>query len=58
MPALAGTTFAAMTGFGHASDRERTSEAGFHAHLVKPVELALFDALLTRVEEQRRGGPD
>jgi PAS domain S-box-containing protein len=57
-PALAGTTFAAMTGFGHASDRERTSEAGFHAHLVKPVELALFDALLTRVEEQRRGGPD
>ena len=25
MPALAGTMFAAMTGFGHASDRERTS---------------------------------
>jgi CheY-like chemotaxis protein len=54
MPALAGTVFAAMTGFGHASDRERTQAAGFHAHLVKPVELALFEALLEQAEVRRR----
>ncbi|MFM0502194.1 PAS domain-containing hybrid sensor histidine kinase/response regulator [Paraburkholderia caffeinilytica] len=54
MPMLAGTVFAAMTGFGHASDRERTRSAGFDAHLVKPVELALFDALLEQAEARRR----
>ncbi|MEA3086941.1 MAG: hypothetical protein QOC89_4638 [Paraburkholderia sp.] len=54
IPALAHTLFAAMTGFGHASDRERTQAAGFHSHLVKPVELALFEALLEQVEGRRR----
>ncbi len=54
MPELADTMYAAMTGFGHASDRERTRDAGFDAHLVKPVELALFDELLARVEARRR----
>lgn len=53
MPALAGTMYAAMTGFGHASDREHTREAGFHAHLVKPVEMSLVDDLLARVEARR-----
>ncbi|MFL9960856.1 PAS domain S-box protein [Paraburkholderia sediminicola] len=52
-PELAGTMFVAMTGFGHASDRERTRAAGFHAHLVKPVELAQFDALLAQAEARR-----
>ncbi|WP_121317960.1 PAS domain S-box protein [Paraburkholderia sp. RAU2J] len=56
MPELAGTMYAAMTGFGHASDRDRTREAGFHAHLVKPVELALFDTLLAQVEARRGAG--
>ncbi|MFM0734431.1 PAS domain S-box protein [Paraburkholderia sediminicola] len=54
MPALARTVFAAMTGFGHASDREQTRAAGFDAHLVKPVELALFDALLAQAEARRQ----
>jgi PAS domain S-box-containing protein len=54
MPELDDTMYAAMTGFGHASDRERTRDAGFDAHLVKPVELALFDELLARVEARRR----
>ncbi|MFM0238484.1 PAS domain-containing hybrid sensor histidine kinase/response regulator [Paraburkholderia phytofirmans] len=53
MPELAHTLYAAMTGFGQASDRERTREAGFHAHLVKPVALELFDALLADVEARR-----
>ncbi len=54
MPALADTVFAAMTGFGHASDRERTRSAGFDAHLVKPVELSFFDAMLEQAEARRR----
>ncbi|RKE36188.1 PAS/PAC sensor hybrid histidine kinase [Paraburkholderia sp. BL23I1N1] len=57
MPTLAGTLFAAMTGYGHATDRERTRAAGFDAHLVKPVELALFEALLEQAEARRQRGP-
>jgi CheY-like chemotaxis protein len=46
MPALANTRYIAMTGFGQASDRQQTQEAGFHRHLVKPVELeALLQAI-------------
>lgn len=56
MPGMSGTMYAAMTGFGHASDRERTRLAGFHAHLVKPAELAQFDALLAQAEARRGKG--
>ena len=43
---LANTRYIAMTGFGQASDRQQTQEAGFHRHLVKPVELeALLQAI-------------
>ncbi|MFM0740605.1 PAS domain S-box protein [Paraburkholderia xenovorans] len=54
MPALKDTLFAAMTGFGQSSDRERTQAAGFHAHLVKPVEFALLEALLADAEARRQ----
>ena len=46
MPALAGTRFVAVTGFGQSSDRRRTAEAGFQHHLVKPVDLRAIDAVL------------
>jgi PAS domain S-box-containing protein len=36
----------ALTGLGHGDDRRRSSEAGFDAHLVKPVELAALQELL------------
>jgi hypothetical protein len=29
----------AVTGWGHEDDRRRTRDAGFDAHLVKPVDL-------------------
>lgn len=32
----------ALTGYGHADDRERTRAAGFDGHLVKPVEFQLL----------------
>ncbi|NIF54703.1 PAS domain-containing sensor histidine kinase [Burkholderia sp. Ax-1724] len=54
MPELDRTMFAAMTGFGHASDLKRTREAGFHAHLVKPVEMAVLDTLLAQADARLR----
>jgi CheY-like chemotaxis protein len=39
-------TLIALTGWGQQKDRQRTSEAGFDRHLVKPVdEVELFEAL-------------
>jgi PAS domain S-box-containing protein len=50
---LAHTLFAAMTGFGQAADVELTRAAGFEMHLVKPVDVALFDEVLARAAERR-----
>ncbi len=36
----------AMTGWGHDEDRQKSREAGFDAHLVKPVEHAVLAQLL------------
>jgi CheY-like chemotaxis protein len=38
----------ALTGYGQPEDRERTAEAGFDAHLVKPVDPVELSAVLTR----------
>lgn len=49
MPGLTDTRFIALTGFGQASDRKQTEKAGFHRHLVKPVELeTLLHAIADR----------
>ncbi len=37
----------ALTGWGQEDDRRRTEEAGFDAHLVKPVDLATLDQVLS-----------
>jgi PAS domain S-box-containing protein len=39
----------AMTGYGSGDDRRRTSQAGFNAHLTKPVELSALIGLLNEV---------
>jgi signal transduction histidine kinase/ActR/RegA family two-component response regulator len=45
----------ALTGWGQQQDRDRTTAAGFDAHLVKPVaESQLFRALAAAVEGRRR----
>src|SRR5690606_25278678 len=41
-----GVAIYAVTGWGQASDRKRTREAGFNAHLVKPVSLAAIQELI------------
>ena len=47
-PRLRHVRIVAVTGYGQSSDRERTREAGFHRHFVKPVDL---EELLQAVEQ-------
>jgi CheY-like chemotaxis protein len=44
------TVFIALTGYGRPQDRQKAFEAGFHDHLVKPVD---SDALLRLLEDAR-----
>ncbi len=39
---------AAMTGYGQASDRRRTLDAGFQAHLTKPVNADRLQEVLAK----------
>lgn len=48
LPKLVGLRLVALTGHGQASDQQRTAEAGFHCHLVKPVQLAQLEAIVGR----------
>ena len=42
-------TLIAVTGWGQDADRQRSSEAGFDAHLTKPVETSTLQKLLTAI---------
>ncbi|MDF3084200.1 PAS domain-containing hybrid sensor histidine kinase/response regulator [Burkholderia sola] len=55
--ALRDTTCVALSGHARASDLARTERAGFDDHLVKPVEMAVLDALLQRVARQVQDTP-
>lgn len=44
-----GATFIALTGYGQAQDRERSRQAGFDHHLVKPLDPRVLEAALGRV---------
>jgi len=48
-PATADAVLIALTGYGQAQDRERSEQAGFDHHLVKPVEIERLSALLAQV---------
>ena len=37
----------ALTGYGQMEDRQRSTDAGFAAHLVKPVDIAMLRSILT-----------
>jgi CheY-like chemotaxis protein len=39
-------TLIAVTGYGQQDDRRRSTEAGFDAHLVKPVSQSLLSSLI------------
>ncbi len=42
-------TLVALTGWGQESDRQRSGEAGFNTHLVKPLELSKLTELLAQL---------
>lgn len=48
LPGLDGVRLIAVTGYGQEADRVRTAAAGFHHHVVKPVDLELLGSLLAR----------
>jgi PAS domain S-box-containing protein len=52
-PEFAGTLIVAMTGWGQDSDRQRSAQAGFDHHLVKPVDPEALRSLLAAL----RGKP-
>jgi signal transduction histidine kinase len=52
-PATAGTVLIALSGWGQQQDRERSKEAGFALHLVKPIELQGIEAALKTLGEAR-----
>ena len=45
----------AISGYGQAQYLTRSAEAGFSHHIVKPVDMAHLDALLTALEKSNRG---
>jgi PAS domain S-box-containing protein len=47
MPRMRDVLLVAMTGWGKEDDRRKSMEAGFNAHLVKPVELPDLEAILS-----------
>jgi PAS domain S-box-containing protein len=49
--------YVAMTGFGNADDKRRTQEAGFDAHLTKPVELESLVGLLREAKAKSQRSP-
>lgn len=42
----------ALTGWGQIEDKQRTAQAGFDAHLVKPVDITVLEQLLDSFEPQ------
>ncbi|MGH7271136.1 MAG: response regulator, partial [Polyangiaceae bacterium] len=42
------TTIVAVTGYGQSPDKARSADAGFDAHLVKPVDLDVLERLIDR----------
>jgi CheY-like chemotaxis protein len=51
-PDLSSVVLVAMTGYGQLSDRERSQDAGFNHHLVKPVNFAKVQQILAIVSEK------
>jgi len=48
LPEMQKTLFVALTGYGQEEDRVRSSQAGFAAHLIKPVDLNALQELLAK----------
>jgi CheY-like chemotaxis protein len=49
LPGRERTALVALTGYGRSEDRKRSAEAGFTAHLVKPVDPRVLREMLAQV---------
>ena len=54
LPGLEAVHLIAVTGYGQQSDRQRSLDAGFHEHLVKPLRLEALEAAIARLRAGRR----
>ena len=55
-PTLAGTHRIALSGYADEAARRRCLEAGFHAHIAKPPDLAELETVLAGIRQQRESG--
>jgi CheY-like chemotaxis protein len=55
-PRMRGKVLAAITGYGHESDRQQALAAGFDRHFTKPVDIATLEAFV-RSRGQRSSSP-
>ena len=53
-PVLKNVELVAMTGYGQETDRQRSQEAGFDHHLVKPARFEQLQQILATVSEKAR----
>jgi PAS domain S-box-containing protein len=51
-PVLQQVALVAMTGYGQESDRQRSQQAGFDHHLVKPVDFGKVEQILATISEK------
>ena len=58
LPHLQGTVMFAITGYGQMIDRKRSEEAGFAAHIVKPVDVLQLSAAIGKVPRAVDGRED
>jgi PAS domain S-box-containing protein len=49
LPGLADIKLVAITGYGQPADKQRSTDAGFVAHLVKPIRLAMLSSTLDAI---------
>ena len=57
LPRCAGAALVAVSGYGQEQDRRMSREAGFGAHLVKPVQADELIDTIARVQAERKGQP-
>lgn len=55
IPGLSRLRLIAVTGYGQESDHRKTREAGFQRHLVKPVDVAAIEAIVTSLGGDQEG---
>jgi two-component system CheB/CheR fusion protein len=53
-PECNGVVLVALTGWGQEEDRRRSYEAGFDHHIVKPIDFAVVEKLLTDLNGSKK----